>query len=104
MTPRLLRALAVIIAIAGAIDPSLASTRRIKPPIAVVSTSAPADMQLADRLSRELASVFGVVRGPLAGAAAVISAGDHLPADIDTFPSSTPAFAVTHVPDAPTVR
>jgi hypothetical protein len=99
----LLRGAAVVIAIVGAIDPPVSSMRRTPATIALVSTDT-ASSALADRVARELAPDFTVVRGPFAGAAAVVSVGDRLPAAVESLPASMPAFAVTSADDVPAIR
>jgi hypothetical protein len=73
-----LRAVAIAIAIAGFLDPSLRANRPVKPEVAVIDAGAP---ELASRLADVLTAEFIVVPGPDRGAAATVVAGDHLPAD-----------------------
>ena len=100
---QLFRGLGIAIAIAGVIDPPVTSMRRTQPTVALVSSDA-ADSSLVDRVERELAPAYTIVRGPFEGAAAVVSVGDRLPGAIDTIPASMPAFAVTSATGAPGVR
>lgn len=95
---RICRLLAILIAVAGAVDPAITSNQRVKPDVAIVAGSGPGDDALADRVARELSSSFTVVRGPFAGAAAVVSAGDRVPGSAALFES--PAFAVVPEPTA----
>lgn len=86
-----LRAIAVAIAIGGAIDPSIAWSRRDKPVVSLVAAST-RDQALADRAAQSLERDFVVARGPDAGAAALVVVGDRLPAGIEV--GQTPAFAL----------
>ena len=99
MTPKLLRGLAILIAIAGAIDPAVTSERRTKPEIAIVAAHEKDDelaRQVADTLSRD----FTIVRGPYTAAAAVVAVGETLSPASVAFPDSVPAFAVLPTPTA----
>ena len=100
MTPKLLRGLAILIAIAGAIDPAVTSERRTKPEIAIVAAHEQDDelaRQVADTLSRD----FTIVRGPYTAAAAVVAVGETLSPASAAFPDSVPAFAVLPAPTGP---
>ena len=100
MTPKLLRGLAILIALAGAIDPAVTSERRTKPEIAIVAAHEQDDelaRQVADTLSRD----FTIVRGPYTAAAAVVAVGETLAPVSVAFPDSVPAFAVLPTPTAP---
>ena len=100
MTPKLLRGLAILIALAGAIDPAVTSERRTKPEIAIVAAHEKDDelaRQVADTLSRD----FTIVRGPYTAAAAVVAVGETLSPASVAFPDSVPAFAVLPTPTAP---
>jgi hypothetical protein len=85
------RALAIAIAVAGAIDPAVAWSHRDKPVVSVVAVS-PRDRDLADRAARALSSNFTIVRGPDAGASAVVAVGDRVPERLE--PGQAPAFAL----------
>ena len=101
MTRKLLRVIAVAIAIAGAIDPVITADRRVKPDVSVVTAGRLPDPALADQVARTLESHFTVVRGASLGAAAVVSVGSELPpADARRL---QPAFAVFPEPRAPFV-
>jgi hypothetical protein len=86
-----LRALAIAIAVTGAIDPAVAWSHRDKPVVSVVAVSA-RDRNLADRAARALSSNFTIVRGPDAGASAVVAVGDRAPEGLE--PGRAPAFAL----------
>ncbi|HUF49493.1 MAG TPA: hypothetical protein VMN60_01585 [Longimicrobiales bacterium] len=90
---RMLRWLAVAIAIAALLDPAVTTRRRVNAVVAIVS-DAQRDHALADRVERELGR-FTTVRAPLATAAATVFVGSNLPATAAG--SGGPAFAV--VPD-----
>jgi hypothetical protein len=100
MTPKLLRGLAILIALAGAIDPTVTSERRTRPEIAIVAADEKDDelaRQVADTLSRD----FTIVRGPYTAAAAVVAVGETLSPASVAFPDSVPAFAVLPTPTGP---
>ena len=97
MTPRILRVVAIAIAIAGAIDPAFTLTRRVKPEVALVAAGRLPDPDLTDRVADALKGRFAVMRGAPFGSAAVVSVGYALPGDEAT-EGAQPAFAV--VPEA----
>ena len=99
MTPGLLRVAAIAIAVAGAIDPALTSVRTVKPEVALVVADPTRDAALADRVARELARVYTVVRGGFTGAAAVVAVGTSVPLNAGEFLG--PAFMVTPDPRTP---
>ena len=100
MTPKFLRGLAILIAMAGAIDPTVTSVRRTKPEVAILAAGE-ADDALAGRVADALSRDFTIVRGPYTAAAAVVSVGEALPAPASAFPASVPAFAVLPTPSGP---
>jgi hypothetical protein len=89
---RLLRAIAIIIALVAAIDPSVTSERAGKPIVSVVTSSAPRDSALAERTARALAKEFTIVRAPFGAAAGTVIIGDQLP--IEASEIASPAFAL----------
>ena len=98
---RLWRIVAIAIAVAGAVDPAITSSSRVKPDVAIVAGSAAGDATLADGVARQLATSFTVIRGPFAGAAAMVTVGDRLPSSLAPFESI--AFAVVPEPAGPWV-
>src|SRR5262245_28993121 len=88
-----LRGAAILIALAGAIDPSVTSNRIGKPNVAVVAADA-GDSALADRVAGSLAKRFTVSRAPSSAVDASIVVGDRLPRDAQDFPVRTPVLAV----------
>jgi hypothetical protein len=101
VTLKLLRVIAVAIAITGAIDPVITADRRVKPDVSLVAAGRLPDPALADRVARTLESHFTVIRGASLGAAAVVSVGTELPpADARLL---QPAFAVIPEPRTPFV-
>ncbi len=90
-----LRALAVAIVVVAIVDPAISSRRPSRPIVAVVASSVP-DESLSGRVAESLVRGFTVVRGPFAGAAASVVAGDRLP-DIADMPAA-PLFAVAPRP------
>jgi hypothetical protein len=95
-SPLLLRAAAILIAVAAIIDPVIVSARHGATIVAVVAVDAPHDGELADDVGRQLENTFTVVRGAYAGAAATVLVGSSLPQESDAL--AAPAFVV--VPDA----
>ena len=101
--PLALRTLAIAIALAGVVDPAVTSARRVRPTVAVIDT-APAEgagAGLADRVARRLEDRFLVVRAAAPNAAAVVVAGDRLPAELTRI--GMPGFAVTPAVDGPSI-
>ena len=74
-----LRMAAIVIAIAGAIDPALTKSVPTKPDVSLVASGPLPDPALADRVARALDPIATVVRGPSIGASAVVSVGYQLP-------------------------
>lgn len=97
---RLLRVVAIGIAIAAAVDPSITSNRTTKPEVAVVAVD-PGQAALSDRVAGELSKAFTVIRAPVSNADATVLVGDALPSVHDGLAS--PAFAVLSDRDGPTV-
>jgi len=101
---RVLRTLAILIALAGVVDPAITSPRAVRRMVAVVTPHGPdlATAQFADRLARDLSATFDVVRTPVSGAAAVVAVGDRLPEGASTI--SAPVLAVIPPVSGPAVR
>lgn len=95
-----LRAIAVAIAAAAIVDPAVTTARTTKPDVVVLADSA-RDGRLADDVARALAKQFSVVRGPFAGAAATVVAGD---VPRDPIGASGPVFVVRPSPEESRVR
>lgn len=95
-----LRALAITIAIAAAIDPAITSNRAVRPVVSVTAVDA-RDSSLASRVVGALSKRFTVVRAPLSTADASVLVGSHLPAA--TTELARPAFAVLETRTGPTV-
>jgi hypothetical protein len=77
----LLRSAALVVAIAGAIDPVVSASRRDRPVVSVLTASR-RDAALADRAASALGRNFTVARRPDAGATAVVVVGDRAPDDL----------------------
>lgn len=75
------RLLAIVIAIAAAIDPSITAMRRVKPEIAVIH-AARKDSALAREVTGRLADDYTIVSGPYANAAATVIVGRSMPRDV----------------------
>ncbi|MEJ7811701.1 MAG: hypothetical protein WKG32_14915 [Gemmatimonadaceae bacterium] len=101
MTRRLLRALAIAIALAGAADPTVTSSRTTRPVVAVVAAAPRRDGPLAERVARGLAKEFTVISAPFADADGTIIVGDHVPLPADA--PASPVFAVLPDRDGPVV-
>ncbi len=86
-----LRTVAVLIAIAAVIDPSVTSERAGKAIVSVVPSDAVQDSALAARVAAALDEDFLVVRSPLVRADAMVLAGDRVRTDLDY---AQPIFSV----------
>lgn len=88
---RVVRGVAILIALAAVIDPAITTTRRTRPVIAVVAAE-DADSTRARAVVRELEGAFTVVAAPFAGASGSVIVGDRVPADAAAL--ARPVFAV----------
>ena len=96
-----LRAIAIVIAIAGVIDPAIAKRARVKPEVSLIGSGPLPDDSLIDRVARSLEPIATVIRGASIGASATVSVGYQLPSP-DAL--ETPlAFAVRPTARAPFV-
>jgi hypothetical protein len=102
MTIRVLRACAILIASAGAIDPAVTSARRTRPMVAVVAANAESDLALSQRVAKTLSGRFDVIQAPYEAAAATVLVGNYLPPTIEY--TRSPAFAVLDEHSRPVVR
>src|SRR6185436_2985779 len=75
-----LRAIAIVIALTAAVDPTITARRTPKPDVAVIASDPRTDGALADRVARTLADRYTVFRSPLPSAAATVVVGDRVPA------------------------
>lgn len=96
-----LRGLAIAIALAAVADPSITSSRTIKPSVAVTMSGSARDSAFSHRVASALSKEYTVVRAPVAGAAATVIVGERLPAEAGDLAS--PAFAVFGDRDGPVV-
>jgi hypothetical protein len=96
-----LRSVAIAIALAAVIDPSITSKRATKPDVVVLASDSVRDGTLANEVARSISKTYTVTRGALAGASATIVAGRTLPAD--AMPETTPVFAVMPATDRPSL-
>lgn len=94
--PRLLRAVAVAIALAGALDPTITSNRSTRPDVSIIAVNPRRDSVLGASVARTLGASFTVTPAPFAAAAATVLVGNRLPDA--TAELIAPVFAV--VPDA----
>jgi hypothetical protein len=101
ITQRVLRILAIAVAVLAAIDPSITSDRTTKPEVAVIAADAHRDSTLADRVTRELAKTFTMTRAPVSNAEGTVVVGNGLPSTTAEFAS--PVFAVRADRHGPTV-
>jgi len=88
----LLRALAILIAVVGVIDPAFTADRTLRPVIALVDSPGTAT-DFADDVARDLSTRYRVARGLSADAAATVVVGDRLPRLAEAI--GKPAFVVT---------
>ena len=99
---RLLRFVAVAIAIAGAIDPAISISGAARATIAIVALppEAQATRIVRDRVARELSSLYEVTSGLTSDAAAAVVIGERYPEQ--AFPDSLPVATVTMPSPVPT--
>ena len=96
----ILRGIAIAIAVAALLDPSITTNRAAKPIVSVIPIHA-RDSALSVRVASSLEKQFTVLRSPLATADASVIVGDNVPAD--TRALSSRVFAVLGDRSAPTV-
>lgn len=92
---RVLRGVAILIALLAFVDPAVTSNRESKPEIVVRAVNASADSALARTVAERLSKSFTVVPVPYAGATATVLVGSHALAKDETAGS---VFGV--IPDA----
>lgn len=92
---RVLRAVAIVIALLAFVDPAITSNRNSKPEIVVRAVNASADSALTRTVAERLSKSFTVLRIPFAGAAATVLVGSNATSTGET---AGAVFAVT--PDA----
>ncbi|MBK9240393.1 MAG: hypothetical protein IPL75_09005 [Acidobacteria bacterium] len=90
---RILRAAAVLIAVAAVVDPAFLRSTQVRPTVVVAHATA-SDRDLAARVAAALESTFAVSRVDVAGAAAYVLAGSDVPEEWRP-PQSAVVFAVT---------
>ena len=98
---RVLRAVAVLIALLAVADPSITSRRSAKPSVFVAALDSTRDARVADNVARAIGKRFAVVRTATAGASAAVLVGDAVPDDGQEFPA--PSFLVISDTLAPRV-
>jgi len=96
-----LRAVAIAIALVAAADPSITSSRTVRPDVSVTTSGSVRDSAFSDRVVKALSKDFTVVRAPIAAAAATVIVGERLPAEAGDLAS--PSFAVFADRDGPVV-
>jgi hypothetical protein len=101
LAPRLLRTIAILVCVAGAIDPTVTSNRSTRPDIAVVAAGTRDDI-LARRVATELDDEFTVIDAPFAGAAGTVLDGSSVPVE-GASALASPVFAVVPGRDGPRV-
>jgi hypothetical protein len=99
-TRRILRAVAIAIAIAAVVDPAVTSRRDAKPDVVVVAADSARDGAVANDVAERLGHSFTVARGALSGAAASVVVGRTLP---DGVARDAPIFAISAADDRPSV-
>lgn len=78
--PLLCRSVAILIAVAAVVDPSVESLRRTRPVVSLVTADSVRDHALSESIANTLARRFTVVRGILPGAEATVMVGSDFPA------------------------
>lgn len=91
---RLLRAIAILIAIVAAFDPGCVRTRRDRPLVAVLAGITATDSARAQAVERALADRSTIVFGWLPAADAVVLLGDRLPEALRREAPSGPVFTL----------
>ena len=103
---RWLRALALLIALLGVLDPSMTTQRFARAEVQVVATNSDRDAPLVASVVRRLSGAFRVVVGDAGSSDATILVGDQLPAAIESIhgplvavipPRATPWVALERV-------
>ena len=97
-----LRGLAIAIALIAAADPTITSSRTVRPDVALTTSGSPRDSVFSNRVARALSKDFTVVRAPIAAAAATVIVGERLPTEANELAS--PAFNVFDDRDGPVCR
>jgi hypothetical protein len=100
--PLVLRALAVLIAVAAVIDPQVTTLRRHRPLLSVVAGDGDRDRALASDVERALRGRYSLVRAPLSTASGTVLVGDRLPEGAREMAS--PVVAVSPRTRGPRVR
>jgi hypothetical protein len=93
MLPHVLRASAMLIAVAAVVDPVIMRESTGDAVVAVLPSDPVQDADLAEQVVRALNSSFTVVRGVFPSAAATVVAGTELPRNVDL--PNAPIFGVT---------
>ena len=91
MMARLLRGIAILIALLAIFDPVITTERATRPQVAIVAATVE-DSALARRTAEELDGSYDVVIGPFTGASASVIVGRILPEHVNDLAS--PVFAV----------
>ena len=99
MVARVLRGMAILIAIIAVIDPAVTSTRMTRPEVAIIPGDSSRDAALAQRVSREIGERFTVIPALFTPAAATVLVGTRLPASVKEVRPS--AFAIISAPPHP---
>jgi len=76
-----LRVVALVIAIAAAIDPTISTSRRSRPLISLVATEPRRDSTLLRQAQRALSEQFTVIEAPLSSASGTVVVGERVPAN-----------------------
>ena len=92
-TRNVLRTLAIVIAIAAVIDPSITSARRRRPVLTVMAADAARDSALVGQVRRQLERQFEVLQSPLPTAVGTVLVGDRLPDNVRSM--ATPVVVVS---------
>ena len=95
-----LRVLAFAIAIVAVFDPQVTTSRSSRPPVSLLATDSVRNAELANRVEREIARQFTVIRAAHPSAAGTVLVGDEVPeAEV-----AGPLIVVTPAHDVPFVR
>ena len=92
LVARSVRAVAVLVAVLGVIDPSFQRSQKVKPEIAVIALGVSSTPALVEEVSRALGKSFSLIRAPFGAAAATVLVGDTPPENAAEL--SAPTFVV----------
>jgi hypothetical protein len=94
--------MALLIALAAVVDPSITSARRTRPLLSVLATDPSRDSLLVGEMTRTLERQFTVLHAPLPAAVGTVLLGDRLPDNASLL--ATPVIVVSSARTSPSVQ